>query len=76
MTEPSALSAAKALEVEKIWLTPERSWLATALLSPPPMESPQVTTEPSAFSAAKATLVEKIWLTPELSWLATATALL
>ena len=53
-------------------MTPELSWLATALLSPPDQDCPQVTTEPLALSAAKAVLVEKIWLTPELSWLATA----
>ena len=53
-------------------MTPELSWLATALLLPPEPEYPQVTTEPSAFSAAKASSVEKIWLTPERSWLATA----
>ena len=63
--EPSAFNAAKAWVVEKIWLTPELSWLATVLLSPP--YHPQVTTEPSALSAAKAASVEKIWLTPEPS---------
>ena len=72
-TEPSALSAAKASREEKIWLTPDLSWLATALLSPPsPEYPPQVTTEPSALSAAKAKRVEKIWLTPKRSWLATS----
>ena len=63
---------------EKIVLTPELSWLATALLSPPlllsmlSMKEPQVTTEPLALSAAKASCVEKITLTPERSWLVTA----
>ena len=53
MTEPSSLSAAKALMVEKIWLTPLPS-PAMPLLSPPFVGSPQVTTEPSSYSAAKA----------------------
>ena len=63
-TEPSDLSAAKAWSVEKIWLTPERSWLATEKLLPPELKLPQVTTEPSLFRAAKARPVEKIWVTP------------
>ena len=35
MTEPSSFSAAKARQVEKIWETPELSWLLTLLLLPP-----------------------------------------
>ena len=65
MTEPSSLSAAKACEVEKIWLTPEDSEEETEDELPPLSEYPQVMTEPSSFSAAKARTVEKIWLTPE-----------
>ena len=65
MTEPLSLSAAKALSVEKIWLTPEEREEATADASPPPEESPQVMTEPLSLSAAKALPVEKILLTPE-----------
>ena len=71
-TEPSALSAAKAERVEKTWVTPELSRLATALLSPPVAGSPQATTEPSSLSAAKAEPAEKISVTSELSRLATA----
>ena len=59
-TEPSAFSAAKEVSVEKIWLTPELSWLATVLLLAPESEAPQVTTEPLALRAAKAEPVEKI----------------
>jgi len=39
--------------VEEIWLTAVLSWLATALLLPPYIPSPQATTESSALSAAK-----------------------
>ena len=65
MTEPSSFTAAKALSVEKSWLTPEAREEETADESPPRVESPQVMTEPSFLSAAKAYSVEKIWLTPE-----------
>ena len=37
--------------------------LATAMLLPPSLLSPQVTTEPSVRKAAKAVLVEKICVT-------------
>ena len=58
--EPSFFSAAKALLLEKSWVTPEDSSALTLLLSPPLEESPQVMTEPSYFSAAKACDEEKI----------------
>ena len=65
-TEPSSFNAAKAAVVEKIWLTPELSSVATGLLLAA-SRNPQVTTEPSSFNAAKAFSAEKTWLTPELS---------
>ena len=61
-------SSVKGSEIDT---TPLVNWLATSLLSPPYLESPQVTTEPSLFSAAKAKPVEKIWVTPDVSLLLT-----
>jgi len=60
MTEPSLFNAAKAESVEKIWETPAARREATAVLSPPAKELPQVTTEPSLFKAAKAEEFETI----------------
>ncbi|WP_228051753.1 hypothetical protein, partial [Sphaerospermopsis aphanizomenoides] len=68
-TEPSLFSAAKALSLENIWVTPDTSLHFTLLLSPPDPEFPQVTTDPSLFSAAKAVTVENLWVTPVSSLL-------
>ena len=48
-------------------MTPPLSCVATLLLSPPAVRSPQVTTELCSFNAAKAYRVENTWLMPLLS---------
>ena len=60
MTEPSSLTAAKALSVEKMWLTLEESEVETDDESPPTWELPHVTTEPSSLIAAKDQAFETI----------------
>ena len=50
---------------EKTRVTPEVSSSATALLSPPWLSGPHVTTLPLSLRAAKARWVEKMRITPE-----------
>jgi hypothetical protein len=57
-------------------LTTSCNWLATALLSPPWLATPQVTSEPSARSAVKAEPVENTCVTSIVPSSAAATALL
>ena len=70
-TEPSVLTAAKALREEKIATTSLASLEATVELSPPLKPTPHVTTEPSVLMAAKAWSVEEMLTTPLASCPAT-----